>query len=376
MPASRAAVALLVVAVPPAAVVAKLQPNPPNQPTELNATGLIPCAGRNLCSVLLDVPAACVTAGASQCPIGFFFHGHGDYNTEFLVGRQRNIRFGGVSGGVHANSFIGVYPQGAMYSGTNRFAGWKWRNKTPPASGWNDGSMPGDRCAWDDYDCHEDPNDGTFIAGIIDALRKMGAGGHIYLWGGSNGAMAVQVLASNAGPKLPVAAISAGWGELNAKPPRSGPSPYNWNQPTPRPDQQLPGRVGDGRPVAQQAHHGDQDPVVPWSGGPRFNSTVWVFMSEHDSDHTWARHNGCKGALTQPRNYSAKFISRAPATKGTVVPTTAIYWRYEGCPATAPVEYYQIVGCPHGGAFEIDGRDPFWIVFSFWLRVEKALHVQ
>ena len=67
---------------------------------------------------------------------------------------------------------------------------------------------------------------------------------------------------------------------------------------------------------------------------------------------------------------------RAPATKGTVVPTTAIYWRYEGCPATAPVEYYQIVGCPHGGAFEIDGRDPFWIVFSFWLEVEKALHVQ
>ena len=118
-----AAAALLVVAVPPAAVAAKLQPNPPNQPVELNATGLIPCAGRNLCSVLLDVPAACVTAGASQCPIGFFFHGHGDYNTEFLVGRQRNIRFGGVSGGVHANSFIGVYPQGAMYSGTNRFAG-------------------------------------------------------------------------------------------------------------------------------------------------------------------------------------------------------------------------------------------------------------
>merc|ERR1711969_220969 len=95
-----AAVAAVALAPRPAA--AKLQPNAPNQPVELNATGLIPCAGRNLCSVLLDVPEACVEpGGVSRCPIGFFFHGHGGHNTEFVGGRQHNIRFGGVSGSAH-----------------------------------------------------------------------------------------------------------------------------------------------------------------------------------------------------------------------------------------------------------------------------------
>ena len=129
-------------------------------------------------------------------------------------------------------------------------------------------------------------------------------------------------------------------------------------------------------------------------------------MSEAESDQTWAKHNGCAGPLTQPRNYSATFISRDPESPGRIVPTTAIYWKWEGCPAAAPVEYYQIVGCPHGGALEIDGReplpppnpsaspgnprpklfrapdprsfcwvsgDPFWIVFGFWQKVEQAL---
>ena len=63
----------------------------------------------------------------------------------------------------------------------------------------------------------------------------MGAGGHLYMWGGSNGANSVQIFASNAGTKLPIAGISAGWGELLAAPPRSGPTPYDWNQPTPLP---------------------------------------------------------------------------------------------------------------------------------------------
>ena len=261
------------VALAPRPAAAKLQPNAPNQPVELNTSGLIPCAGRNLCSVLLDVPEACVEpGGVSRCPIGFFFHGHGGHNTEFVGGRQHNIRFGGVSGGVHSNRFIGVYPQGAIYAGTNNAS--DNNNKTAPASGWNDGSMDGDKCAWDDFACHKDPNDGVFTAGIVDALRKLGAGGHIFMWGGSNGANSVQIFASNAGPKLPIAGISAGWGELLAAPPRSGPAPYNWNQPTPLPGQSLPGRPGDGRRVAQQAHHGDADPIVPWNGGPRFNSKV------------------------------------------------------------------------------------------------------
>ena len=122
-------------------------------------------------------------------------------------------------------------------------------------------------------------------------------------------------------------------------PPRSGPAPYDWNQPTPLPGQSLPGRPGDGRRVAQQAHHGDADPVVPYQGGPRFGSKVWILDSEPQSDATWAKHNGCKGPLVQPRNYTATYTSKDPETRGQTIQTTAIYRKYEGCPPTAPVEW-------------------------------------
>ena len=126
--------------------------------------------------------------------------------------------------------------------------------------------------------CQKDANEGNFTAGIIHTLREMGASGRVYMWGGSNGANAIQILAANAGPTMPITAISAGWGQLMAEPPRSGPSPFNWNQPTLTPDQKLPGRVGDGRKVAQQAHHGDHDTTIPYQGG----------------------HNGCTRPLTNP----------------------------------------------------------------------------
>ena len=96
---------------------ARLVPNHPGTPIELNGTGLIPCAGRNLCSVLLDVPAACVVSGTSTCPIGMFYHGHGGTNREFST--VDNPRFGGATVGVHTHGFIGVYPQGALYGGSN-----------------------------------------------------------------------------------------------------------------------------------------------------------------------------------------------------------------------------------------------------------------
>ena len=278
--------ARLVAATPSATgseLLGKLQRNPFGQAQELNSTGLIPCKNRNLCSVLLDVPAACVSAGGvSQCPIGFFFHGHTGHNVMFM--------HSGAGQGVHQHGFIGVYPQGAIYAGQ---------------SGWNDGSMDGNRCEWDDFGCQDDPNDGTFTAGIIDALRKMGAGGHVYMWGGSNGANSVQIFAANAGVKMPIVGISCGWGQLMAAPPRSGPAPYDWNQPTPLPNQSLPGRPGDGRRVAQQAQHGDADTIIPYQGGPRFGSNIWILDTEPASDATWACHNGCTGPLTNPRNYVA-----------------------------------------------------------------------
>ena len=187
-----------------------------------------------------------------------------------------------------------IYPQGEMYGGENP-DGTPLRSNLvgQEKSGWNDGSMGGNVCAWDAFSCSADPNDGNFAARIIAALRDLGASGRVYMWGGSNGANSVQIWAANAGDDMPIAGISAGWGQLLADPPRSGPSPFNWNQPTPLPYQNLPGRVGNGRPVAQQAHHGDADPTIQYAGGPRFGSPVWVLMPEPESDRTWAEHNGC-----------------------------------------------------------------------------------
>ena len=94
-----------------------------------------------------------------------------------------------------------------------------------------------------------------------------------------------------------------------------------------------------------------------------------ILDSEPESDKAWAQHNGCTGPLTNPENTSATYGNRESPEP---VHTTAIKWVWTGCPKTAPVEYWQIVGAPHGGAHSIDGRDPFWIVFDFWGRVENA----
>lgn len=323
----------------PAVVQAALTPNVQGQAQEIKPQV---CGGRSAsCSVLLDIPEAC-GGEESDCPVGFFFHGHTGHNTAFP--------HNGAGQGLHQYNFIGVYPQGELYSGQ---------------SGWNDGSMHGNQCAWNDFDCQDDPNDGLFVKGIVSVLRGMGANGRVYLWGGSNGGNEAQILASNAGAELPIVGISAGWNQLMSDPPRSGPNPYNFNQPAaPGAD---PARPGDGRPIAQQAHHGDADMTIPYDGGPRFGSR-WILYPEPESDEVWKNHNGCTGTLTSSE-VPATYRDRSSHQR---VQTTAVKWEWGGCPAEAPVEYYQIKGAPHGGADTIDGKDAFDIVFSFWARVEDA----
>ena len=325
---------------------AELTPNVQGSPQELKSTSDV-CAGRSEhCSVLLDVPQACAGA-SSACPIGFFYHGHGGNNGGFA--------HSGAGMLCHEYGFIGVYPQGELYGGR---------------SGWNDGSMEGNKCQWDDFACQEDPNDGNFTVAMLRTVHALGGRGNVYMWGGSNGANAVQILAANADAKdLPIAGISAGWGQLMATPPRSGPAPYDWNQPTPKAGQTVAGRPGDGRRVAQQAHHGDADRTIPYQGGPRFDSPVWVLMPEPDSDATWAAHNDCTGGLTNTSGIPATYHDKA---SGKQVATTATLHQYHGCPPEAPVEYYQIIGAPHGGASSINGKDPYYIVFDFWSKVENS----
>jgi len=192
-----------------------LRPNAPGQPQELREVSGV-CAGRSaICSVLLDVPVACMKQGPhsalSDCPIGFFFHGHGGRNTGFA--------HSGAGRGAHTNRFIGVYPQGEV-SDLNPTACCRQdlckETGGHCGTGWNDGSMTANKCAWNDFDCQKDPNDGNFTSGIITELRAMGASGRVYMWGGSNGANSVQIFAANAGPTMPITAISCGWGQVRA----------------------------------------------------------------------------------------------------------------------------------------------------------------
>ena len=44
------------------------------------------------------------------------------------------------------------------------------------------------RCRYDNFNCTLDPNDGIFFRVMVRALRGVGANGHLYAFGQSNGA--------------------------------------------------------------------------------------------------------------------------------------------------------------------------------------------
>ncbi len=114
-------------------------------PSQIPSAADTICEGRprSQCEVELDVPAACATDGSGidpSCPIVFFLHGSGGTNNWFAR-----------TSGVHDANMIGVYPQGE--------------------GGWNTGLKDSNVCAWDDFECTEDPDEGDFIANIIDNIR-------------------------------------------------------------------------------------------------------------------------------------------------------------------------------------------------------------
>jgi len=294
------------------------------------------CSNRSSeCSILMDVPEGCA-GKKSACPIAFFFHGHGG----------RNVMFPHQQPGVFDYSFIGLYPQGELYNGR---------------SGWNDGSMDGNKCAYNDYSCTLDPNDATFVAGLISTMRSLGANGRVYAYGSSNGANEVQILAANAvvnPTALPIAGIAANSGQLLAKPTRSGPAPYDYNQPCAGTQP-----CGGGGVVAQLSIHGTADGVIHYDGGSRLGSDVFILMAEEDSDAVWAAQNGCS-ATSSSANITA---SGRP-----VGDTTATHFAYKGCPATAPVELYKVFDVQHVATQSLGGEPMMGVVLDFFEKVEAA----
>ena len=87
-----------------------------------------------------------------------------------------------------------------------------------------------------------------------------------------------------------------------------------------------------GLPVAVLAVHGTDDVIIPYAGGPKFNSPIFVMYSEPGSNEVWATHNGCTGGVAAT-NVSANY-----SNKGVQATGVSTHHVYGGCHATAPVE--------------------------------------
>lgn len=312
-----------------------LESNDPGHPQD--ATGAL-CSGRPRpgCEVQLDVPEACTPQAGqpSLCPVVFYLNGAGGNNRWTSRVRSR------PDDGLHVEGYVGVYPLGD--------------------GGWNTGPKPTNQCAFDEYDCTTDPDETGFFADIITHLRERGAGGNVYVVGGSNGGALAHKLAANAGPELPIKGIVAKVSQLLKSPDRSGAGPLNYNR---------PGIGARKQKVSVLSVTGGDDTLIPPGGGKSaafLYDETFQLMPALTSMETWALHNGCAGA-TDPIE-SEHLWSDAHGNAG-----IARRYRYTGCEGGHLVEHYLVEDGGHSaGDVSIDGRSvDYALVHDFIKRVEN-----
>ena len=116
------------------------------------------------------------------------------------------------------------------------------------------------------------------------------------------------------------------------------------------------------------AVHGTDDVIIPYAGGPKFNSPIFVMImySEPGSNEVWATHNGCTGGVAAT-NVSANY-----SNKGVQATGVSTHHVYGGCHATAPVEWYQTHGAGHVGTEALGGALVVEVVVTFFEGVERA----
>lgn len=303
---------------------AVLNGNNPKEPQDLTQS-ICTDRPRTQCEVELDVPQACA-GEQSSCPIVLFLHGSGGTNNWFKG-----------TANVHDAGYIGVYPQGE--------------------GGWNTGPKNSNNCAWNDYECTTDPDEGDFIASIIAEIRDKGASGNVYVIGNSNGAALAHRLAANAGSELPIKGIVAKVTQLLESPERSGPGVLNYNRPS-----------TSTTAVSVLSVMGTADGLIPYEGG---SSSVFggdenfKLMPALNSMQFWAAHNGCGDG------YSIVITSTTTSAQHG---TSATKYDYQDCPAGIFVEHYAINGGGHNaGGAEIDGdKIDYVVAYDFIDRVENA----
>ena len=187
--------------------------------------------------------------------------------------------------------------------------------------GWSTGPKSSDTCQWDDFQCPTDPDEGDFIASIIQEVKDRGANGNIYAIGNSNGAALAHRLASNADSSLPIKGIVTKVTQLLKSPERSGPGTLNYNQPS---------SVRGSQKVSVLSIMGTEDGLIPYEGG---SSSVFggndnfQLMSAMESMNTWAIHNGCSGEYEMSQHVS---------DQGDL---TATKYTYGSCPSDVIVEH-------------------------------------
>ena len=222
--------------------------------------------------------------------------------------------------------------------------------------GWNTGPKSTNNCSWDNFECTADPDEGHFIADIIEEVRYQGANGNIYVIGNSNGAALAYRLASNAGMALPIRGIIAKVTQLLASPERSGPGVLNYNQPS---------STRSTSKVSVLSIMGTADGLIPYEGGTSSvfgGDESFQLMSVLDSMQVWASHNGCSGIIETSTHISDQGDG------------TATKYDYKGCPSDIIIEHYAMHGAGHNaGGGSIDGdKIDYVVAYDFIERLENG----
>merc|ERR1711912_137879 len=103
---------------------------------------------------------------------------------------------------------------------------------------------------------------------------------------------------------------------------------------------------------------------------PGHSTSTFELFSEFDSNRVWKDHNGCTGTYSHTNVDASYHKDGYPSNP---FQGSAMHVTWSGCPATAPVEYFQIFGMDHVREKGLEGKDVYAVIFDFFSRVERAL---
>ena len=251
------------------------------------------------------------TVPSSPSPLVLVLHGYGG------TGRSQADYFG-ILDFADTKGFYVAFPDGMIDRDQKRY--------------WN----ATDGCC--DFD-HRRPDDVAYLSAVLDDMQARFAVDpkRVYVMGLSNGGFMSHRLACDLSPRIAAIVSLAGaqWSEAAKCKPTS--------------------------PVAVVESHEDADPIVRPDGGIVFSRpNMMPYPSDRQTVATWAKKNGCTGALTAGKG--ALDLNARVAGPDTVV------WKYAGCPVGGDVELWSMTGGAH-----VPKLEPAWLdlVYAFFMSHPK-----